>query len=523
MPRAFTYNNGAPIEGTLQYGNLAVEASPLVFSTNPGGKKWWMGPDEDGIYIIAKDVPTIDWPTETPEGNIGSVRFWNSDETDNAFISMSNDLPARAGESDFTDISTAYGWLISNGYWTNITNSPNFTIPFQSKMVEIMAPPYTGSGDPVDFTNDVLTSGLYYNSYDDSVYINTGRQIFYTDFATYPTGSTYFTTSEGYPQNSSWTPDNEWYTDINIFWQNQPTFDNGEYSFRRFYDFAIDSTNNKLFTHSTPFSSVTDRKLYRFNLTTKVLEDEIDIDSTLLGYKSYDPVNDRLFISNTFNGTKEYVKVITGTNLSSATQSLDVSGIGEPYMPTTGGTLTIIPIDNSSYSGDYANEWMIINNSTLSFTTGSLPSGIQNSYKPFYGGTCAKGAYNSSSNKFYIYAWGYDDKSYVVTINGTDGSYEAITAVQNGSNTMGSLVYGSDLVYDSSRNYIWGINRSKKVFALNCSDNALIGEWQPQTYDSGFFNAYFGTLTLDPVNDLLIWGKNRVSNRLLTFDLSLFR
>ena len=170
MPRAFTYNNGTNIAGTLQYGNLAVESAPLVFSQNPGGKTWWMGPDESNRYIIAKDVPTEDWPT--PLGNIGNVRFWGSTKTDNAFVSMSNALPARDGQSNFTDVPSAYSWLITNGYWTNITDSPNFTVPFQTRMTEIMAPPYTGS-EVTSYRQNIEIGGLYYNSSDSKVYVDT--------------------------------------------------------------------------------------------------------------------------------------------------------------------------------------------------------------------------------------------------------------------------------------------------------------------------------------------------------------
>ena len=112
----FTYNDGTYIPGTEQVGDLAVGLSPGDYSGNPGGKKWWMGPDEDNRYIIGKDVPTEDWPTQIPEGDIGSVRFWaTSTESDSEFIVLTN----RVGGQSFTTIDDCLDWIDTNGYWTN--------------------------------------------------------------------------------------------------------------------------------------------------------------------------------------------------------------------------------------------------------------------------------------------------------------------------------------------------------------------------------------------------------------------
>lgn len=128
--RPFTYNTGPRIEGNNQIGNLAYGARGPVndgpdYSNNPGNKKWWMGPDEDDRYVIVKDVPTMDWPTQTPEGNIGSIRFWISGDTDGAFRSMANNLPARSGQTPFATSREAYDWLINNGYYTNFDYDAN--------------------------------------------------------------------------------------------------------------------------------------------------------------------------------------------------------------------------------------------------------------------------------------------------------------------------------------------------------------------------------------------------------------
>lgn len=530
MPRAFTYNNGAPIEGTLQYGNLAVEASPLVFSTNPGGKKWWMGPDENGIYIIAKDVPTMNWPTNTPEGNIGSVRFWNSDETDNAFISMSNDLPARAGESNFTNITTAYSWLISNGYWTNITDSPNFQMPAKTLIKEVINPPYTESQTNIA---DVLIkkSGLYYNSYNNTTYIEgyfEDSQIYYTNFANLPTGDIYLTTSEGYPQNQYWVPDNEWYTDINIFWQDGPAFSNLEYQTREFENFAIDSTNNKLYAQQAADATYGyDRAVFRFNLTTKLFEES---GSVIEGYQSYDPVNDKLFISNGNIPSRRVIHVMTGSDFTLPTQSLDTTDWGEPGYLTTGDTLTIAPIYSTSYTNSLRS-WAIIDNSSVSISSGSIPGSNLGWLDLFYFNQVSRrSAYNPVEDKFYLWIKnqfsvpGYvvSNQTQVIVVNGSTGAYETIVPVQESANAVGGVVFSSDLVYDSNRNAVWGINTAKKLFALDCLNNTFVGEWS--LFSSGDGGAWDGTLALDPSEDIIIWGRPLLSEKqaITSYDLNLF-
>jgi hypothetical protein len=121
ITRPFTYNNGTRIDNSIQIGDLAVGYPGLRYDNNPGGKTWWMGPVESGKYIIAKDVPTQNWPT--PIGNIGSTRFWGSDNNNSSFLNMVNTLPARVGQTLFETIDEALTWLNLNGYWTNYIQS----------------------------------------------------------------------------------------------------------------------------------------------------------------------------------------------------------------------------------------------------------------------------------------------------------------------------------------------------------------------------------------------------------------
>ena len=116
--RAFSYNpTQSTITGTTNVGTLCIGVSALAYSTNPGGLTWWMGPDEDNSYVIAKDVSTQNFPT--PVGNVGNVQFWRCTNTDLAF----KDLVSSISGSSQVSATAASDWLSLNGYWTNRVGS----------------------------------------------------------------------------------------------------------------------------------------------------------------------------------------------------------------------------------------------------------------------------------------------------------------------------------------------------------------------------------------------------------------
>jgi hypothetical protein len=112
--RPFAYNpTQATITGTTNVGTLCVGVSALDYSSKPGGLTWWMGPDEASSYVVCKDVSAQNFPT--PVGDLGSVQFWRSSNTDESFRSLVQTI---SGTSQAT-ASAASDWLSSNGYWTN--------------------------------------------------------------------------------------------------------------------------------------------------------------------------------------------------------------------------------------------------------------------------------------------------------------------------------------------------------------------------------------------------------------------
>ena len=112
--RPFSYNGAQlTITGTMNVGTLCIGVSPLAYSAKPGGLDWWMGPDEDNSYVIAKDVSAGNFPTEL--GSIGNVQFWRSTNTDEAFRGLVQTISGTSQAS----AKSASAWLLTYGYWTN--------------------------------------------------------------------------------------------------------------------------------------------------------------------------------------------------------------------------------------------------------------------------------------------------------------------------------------------------------------------------------------------------------------------
>ena len=114
--RPFAYNTGSTINGTTQIGDLAIGDTPQDYSKNLGGVRWWMGPDEDLGYVIAKPIPSGNQPN--PLGKAAYVGFNRSEFlTDKSFLDLVNVLSLTA--HTFTVASEAKTWLNSRGYWTS--------------------------------------------------------------------------------------------------------------------------------------------------------------------------------------------------------------------------------------------------------------------------------------------------------------------------------------------------------------------------------------------------------------------
>ena len=131
MKYATAFTGGTPISGFENIGNIAVD-------TEPGSGDYSLGNFVGGVsgsydnngYIIISDTTTAGLVGKTTGGNTtgpapaNEPTFWAStSKTDDSFISLVNNLPARSGQSPFDGTThglvSACNWLSLNGYWTS--------------------------------------------------------------------------------------------------------------------------------------------------------------------------------------------------------------------------------------------------------------------------------------------------------------------------------------------------------------------------------------------------------------------
>jgi len=165
--RPFAYNTGSTISGTEQVGNLAIGLQAQDYSSNIGGVKWWMGPDEDLGYVIVHQTVSGNQPN--PLGVPAYVGFWRtSEKTEQSFIGLSNWVAA--GTTAFTTGDQAKIWLNSNGYWTSFSTEGN--IIQDDLFMELDASNYV-SGEWVDETgngNNATINGATWVSTDGGIF-----------------------------------------------------------------------------------------------------------------------------------------------------------------------------------------------------------------------------------------------------------------------------------------------------------------------------------------------------------------
>ena len=151
--RPFAYNTGTTISGTDQFGNIAVGVSNIDYSINPGGVKWWMGPDEDPGYVVCGTEPSGNQPN--PVGGPAFVQFWRSSaKTENSFVSLTNYTFTQV----FTTGLQAGEYLFSSGYWTSYPCQPSNSVAPTISGTNLIGNTLTGSTG----TWSGVTSGYTY-------------------------------------------------------------------------------------------------------------------------------------------------------------------------------------------------------------------------------------------------------------------------------------------------------------------------------------------------------------------------
>ena len=121
--RPFAYNTGFTIDGTIQIGNIAIGVSDQDYSQDPGGVKWWMGPDEELGYVITNQVPTGDHPTPVDEDSY--INFWRStDLTEQSLLDLFKQRKRRNSTSN--SCSSTVAQLIKDKVSQSATKSSHY-------------------------------------------------------------------------------------------------------------------------------------------------------------------------------------------------------------------------------------------------------------------------------------------------------------------------------------------------------------------------------------------------------------
>ena len=133
ITRPFAYNPGGDIANTNQSGTLAIGViNAQDYSQNPGGAKFWMGPEEENKYVIVKSNPAQNTPTQTSAGAVGGI--YATSQANPGYQTSGSDLnfmilAENASQQNFDTVTGALTYLNSNSFYTNyVANSRPLTV-----------------------------------------------------------------------------------------------------------------------------------------------------------------------------------------------------------------------------------------------------------------------------------------------------------------------------------------------------------------------------------------------------------
>jgi len=444
--RPFAMNTGSTINGTQQFGNLAVGTPTSGFDST--GLRWWNGPDEDSGYVIAQETLG---GRSTPDGVTAYLGFWRTGtKTESDLIYLSNFISAKNGTpQEFTGATQAKTWLVNNGYWTSYVGSSGYT--------------------PTCFTIDSglsLGENAYFMEYSptsEEIYICT----FVDDYGPLVVDSNTLKYKGTLPITG--------------------TSSNGQ--------FAIDVANNKLFTGQVNANYVVKYDLTGIPVSGRTIE------AAVTPYPStgnifqivYNPVHDKLYVAN---DDYKKVYVLSGSNLTTIAEIINPNpdfGEDGPInlgVNTNNGNV-IFTIDAGGSAGSYYNYFIIDGD-----TNDIIYTGYTNSPVPYENPSPI--LFSPVSNKFYLihYLGGYLTNKVIEVIDANTGEFlKTITLT-------GSVVGQQDaFIYDSKRNYIW--TPKGDWFVIDCNTDEIVLQFEETlacgtAQKGGYFAVY------DSGNDRMI-------------------
>lgn len=488
----FTYNNGTYILGTEQIGDLSIGLLSQDYASNPGSKTWWMGPDEDNIYVIGKDVPTEDHPT--PLGNIGSVQFWaTSTRSDSEFINLTNSTFIQS----FTTISECLSWLSTNGYWSNYTSINGQTLISQSSWIMKQ----NASIQDVD-----PTIGNLFDS-DRELFISSvisRSNPTATPFVPYLLSSSDIPLSGITTFNTPWTGTNQYFVNEGI------SGADGGYGYAYL---SHNTSSNHLYAlyGNTTYSTIdSNRGIAKWNLNTRNIIDSASFyddfdDTTQSLISTWCPGNDKVYVTGRFRfqgGTaRDEIQIFSGSSLSTNRETItSPGGIGRIYSST----------DNSGKilwinGGGSASRWYIISGSSVTHTGNQTPSTTNS----MLAGPGWSAAYSKTSKKFYamgIKPTGIGEEiAYILVVDPFNLTSQVIDYGE--TDTLNQNV-GGGCVWDANRNCIWTLDLDGKLFAIECGGDTIVKSniILMGANNGGNVNNPTASMVIDTTNDYLILG-----------------
>jgi hypothetical protein len=119
MANPVTYNSGNSIAGSLKSSVISVGIST---SLNISGYNWRNGFENNNIWVIYSDTYS---QGQSTQGNAVPTIWGTPIFTEAGLLNLINVLPARAGQTAFTTLSSAISWLYSeNKYFLSNQNYP---------------------------------------------------------------------------------------------------------------------------------------------------------------------------------------------------------------------------------------------------------------------------------------------------------------------------------------------------------------------------------------------------------------
>ena len=145
MANAILYNQGSHPTGALKSGTMSMNVSP---SLNVGALKWRNGFENNNMWVIYSDTYSQGQATQ---GNALPTIWASSTFTDAGLVNLINTLPARAGQTPFTNVTAATSWLRGQGvYFLSNQNYPQIVTSGLTMMMD--------AGFPASFPNGTGTT-----------------------------------------------------------------------------------------------------------------------------------------------------------------------------------------------------------------------------------------------------------------------------------------------------------------------------------------------------------------------------